>query len=121
MASYLNENEIQASLRVLVEQYVEECEKCERLPKEFVELIKHNFLAKFVYYNSKKKLIEIGVDESYSPETYPEIKIYRFPVKKAAQWLEKSFKKDKGDLEFYGRLLNRNDILSASDVVLMKN
>lgn len=109
------------SLRMLVNQYVEECEKRNSLPKEFVELIKHNFLAKFVYYNSKEKQIEIGVDESYSPETYPQIKVYKFPVKKAAEWLDKSFRNNRGDLEFYGKLLNRNEILTSSDLVLMNS
>ncbi len=121
MASYLNENEVKTSLRVLVNQYVEECENCNELPAEFIELIKHNFLAKFVYYNAEKKQIEIGVDESYSPETYPKIKVYTFPVRKATEWLDKSFKKGKSDLEFYGKLLNRNEVLSASDVVLMNS
>lgn len=119
MTSYLNETEIQASLKVLVQQYVEECENCNSLPKEFIELIKHNFLAKFVYYNCNEKQIEIGVDESYSPETYPEIKVYTFPVSKAAEWLDKSFKNEKGDLEFYGKLLNRKELFSASDMALM--
>lgn len=119
MASYLNENEIQTSLRMLVEQYVEECKNCQALSKEFIELIKHNFLAKFVYYNRDKKQIEIGVDESYSPETYPDIKVYKFPVDKATQWLDKTFRNNKSDLEFYGKLLNRNDLISKSQVVLL--
>lgn len=119
MASYLNQNEIQISLRMLVEQYVEECKTCQSLPKEFIELIKHNFLAKFVYYNRKEKQIEIGVDESNSPETYPEIKVYKIPVDKATQWLDKTFRNDRSDLEFYGRLLNRNEMISKSQVVLM--
>lgn len=119
MASYLNQNEIQTSLQMLVEQYVEECNKCQYLPKEFIELIKHNFLAKFVYYNKNENQIEIGVDESNSPETYPEIKVYKFPVDKASQWLDKTFRNDKSDLEFYGRLLNRNEVISKSQVVLM--
>lgn len=119
MASYLNTNEIRVSLKQLVKQYVEECETCQELPEEFISLIKHNFLAKYVYYNKEKKQIEIGIDESYSPETYPEIKVYKFPVKKAAKWLDKSFRDGRSDLEFYGKLLNRNEILSSSEIVLM--
>jgi hypothetical protein len=49
MASYLNTNEIRLSLRQLVKQYIEECETCQELPEEFISLIKHNFLAKYVY------------------------------------------------------------------------
>lgn len=120
MASYINQNEIKAALQQLVKKYVEECENCDRLPEEFISLIKHNFLAKYVYYNKEKKHIEIGIDESYSPETYPEIKVYKFPVNKAAEWLDKSFRKEQGDLEFYGRLLNKNEIFSASEVVLAR-
>lgn len=121
MASYLNTNEIRLSLKQLVKQYVEECETSEKLPEEFISLIKHNFLAKYVYYNKEKKQIEIGIDESNSPETYPEIKVYKFPVQKSTKWLDKSFRNGKIDLEFYGRLLNRNEILSSSEIVLMSN
>ncbi|WP_037315894.1 hypothetical protein [Salegentibacter sp. Hel_I_6] len=122
MASYLNTlstNEIRVSLRQLVKQYVEECETCQALPEEFISLIKHNFLAKYVYYNKAKRQIEIGIDESESPETYPEIKVYKIPVDKASKWLDKSFKSQQNDLEFYGKLLNRNEIFNSSDVVLM--
>ncbi|MBZ9728393.1 hypothetical protein LB467_01725 [Salegentibacter sp. JZCK2] len=119
MASYLNTNEIRLSLRQLVKQYVEHCETCQELPEEFISLIKHNFLAKYVYYNKQKKQIEIGIDESNSPESYPEIKVYKFPVSKAAKWLDKSFKDSQSDLVFYGRLLNRNEIFNSSDVILL--
>lgn len=116
MTLYVNQNEIQASLKVLVKQYIEECEQCQELPKEFVSLIKHNFLAKYVYYNKAKKHIEIGIEASNSPETYPDIKIYKFPIKKASDWLEKSFKTGEADLQFYGKLLHK----SATEVVLLK-
>lgn len=119
MASYLNTNEIRHSLQQLVKQYVEECETCQELPEEFISLIKHNFLAKYVYYNKQKKQIEIGIDEADSPETYPEIKVYKIPVSKATKWLDRSFRDQKSDLEFYGKLLNRNEIFNSSDVVLM--
>lgn len=119
MASYLNTDEIRLSLQQLVKQYVEECESCKEIPDEFVSLIKHNFCAKFVYYNKEKKQIEVGVEASESPDTYPEIKIYKIPVKKAIKWLDKSFKHQKNDLEFYGKLLNRNDTFNSSEIVLM--
>jgi hypothetical protein len=119
MASYLNTNEIRLSLRQLVKQYVEQCETRQELTQEFISLIKHNFLAKYVYYNKQKKQIEIGIDESKSSESYPEIKVYKFPVSKAAKWVDKSFKNNSSDLEFYGKLLNRNDIFNSSDVILL--
>lgn len=120
MASYLNSNEIKTSLQVLVQQYIEECENCHQLPQDFIDLIKHNFLAKFVCYNKQEKQIEIGVEDQDSDAPYPEIKTYKFPVNKATQWLDKSFKQDKCDLEFYGKLLNRNELISSSEVILMK-
>ena len=119
MASYLNTNEIRLSLRQLIKQYVEQCETCQELPEEFISLIKHNFLAKYVYFNKQKQQIEIGIDESTSEDSYPEIKVYKFPVSKATKWMDKSFKSDQCDLEFYGKLLNRNDIFNSSDVVLL--
>lgn len=119
MASYLSTNEIRVSLKQLVKQYVNECETRQELSEEFISLIKHNFIAKYVYLNKPKKQIEIGIDESESPETYPEIKVYKFPIDKATKWLDKSFRDQQSDLEFYGRLLNRNEILNSSDVVIM--
>ncbi|SKB73937.1 hypothetical protein SAMN05660776_2738 [Salegentibacter holothuriorum] len=119
MASYLNTNEIRLSLRQLVKQYIQECKSCEELPEEFVSLIKHNFFAKYVYYNRKREQIEIGIDASESPDTYPEIKVYKFPVKKAGKWIDKSFKDQESDLEFYGKLLNRNDSFNTSEIILM--
>jgi len=119
MATYLNNNEIRTALKQLVKQYIEECITCKEMPEDFISLIKHNFLAKYVYYNKQKEQIEIGIDIAESPNTYPEIKIYKFPVNKAVKWLDKSFKDNQNDLEFYGRLLNRNEILNSSEVVLM--
>lgn len=119
MSSFYNSNEIKTSLKVLVNEYIEECEHCDQIPQDFIDLIKHNFLAKFVCYNKKEKQIEIGVEDQESDAPYPEIKTYKFPVNKATQWLDKSFKKDRCDLEFYGKLLNRKKHISSSDVVVM--
>ncbi|MFD1095100.1 hypothetical protein [Salegentibacter chungangensis] len=119
MSSYLNTQEIKRSLQVLVKQYVEECVNCQELPQDFIDLIKHNFLAKFVYYNKAKKQIEIGIEDQESDAPYPEIKTYSFPVDKAANWLDQSFRNDDCDLKFYGKLLNRNELISSGDVVLI--
>lgn len=120
MPSYLNSKEIQLALKSLVKDYIEECERCEQIPEDFIDLIKHNFLAKYVFYNPKKKHIEIGVEDQEAEGPYPEIKSYKFPVNKATDWLDKSFKTEECDLEFYGRLLNRKEILSDKDIVVIK-
>ncbi len=119
MASYLKTEEIKTALRLLVNQYIEECKTCEEIPQDFIDLLRHNFLAKYVFYNKANKTIEIGVNEGSSPSGYPNIKVFSFPVNKAPEWLDKSFKNEKNDLEFYGKLLNRNKIISSSELVLI--
>ena len=119
MASYLRTEEIKTSLRVLVNQYIEECRDCDKIPQDFIDLLRHNFLAKFVFYNKNDKTIEIGINKGSSPEGYPNIKVFSFPVNKALEWLDESFKSETNDLEFYGKLLNRNEIISSSELVLI--
>lgn len=119
MVSYLRTEEIKTSLRVLVNQYIEECTDCEKIPQDFIDLLRHNFLAKFVFYNKSDKTIEIGINQGSSPEGYPNIKVFSFPVNKAVEWLDKSFKDEISDLEFYGKLLNRNNIISQSELILI--
>jgi hypothetical protein len=51
--------------------------------------------------------VEIGVEESSVSSTYPEIKIFVYNLTSEIDWLEKSFKTGKRNLEFYGKLLNR--------------
>ncbi|MCL6218095.1 hypothetical protein [Zunongwangia pacifica] len=119
MASYLKTEEIKTSLRVLVNQYIEECRDCDKIPQDFIDLLRHNFLAKFVFYNKNDKTIEIGINQGSLPEGYPNIKVFTFPVNKAVEWLDESFKSNSNDLEFYGKLLNRNDSISPSELVLI--
>lgn len=119
MTSYLRTEEIKTSLRVLVNQYIEECRNCDKIPQDFIDLLRHNFLAKFVFYNKNDKTIEIGINKGSSPEGYPNIKVFSFPVNKAVEWLDESFKSETNDLEFYGKLLNRNEIISSSELVLI--
>ncbi|WBL21553.1 hypothetical protein [Zunongwangia sp. HRR-M8] len=119
MASYLRTEEIKTSLRVLVNQYIEECKDCKQIPQDFIDLLRHNFLAKFVFYNKKEETIEIGINQGSEPSGYPNIKVFSFPVNKASEWFDESFKSDKNDLEFYGKLLNRNEIISSSELVLI--
>lgn len=97
-------------MKKLVKGYISECKECEELPEDFVDLIKHNFLAKFVCYNNKTGNIEIGVEDFTEESLYPKIKIYKFSISSNKKWVEKSFRTEKCDLDFYGRLLNRKKL-----------
>lgn len=118
MTTYYKQTEIKASMKVLVDEYLKECKTCDVLPEDFVDLIKHNFLAKYVCYNKDTKTIEIGVENSSSEGYYPEIKVHKFPINSDASWMERSFRSSKNDLSFYGKLLNRQFSKDA-EVVLM--
>ncbi|MGB8703805.1 MAG: hypothetical protein WCD31_02125 [Gillisia sp.] len=119
MTTYYNKSELHHSMKLLVENYFKECTNCKELSQDFVDLIKHNFLAKFVCYNQEKNTIDIGVENNESLSPYPEIQVYSYPVT-SKKWLEESFKNDKCDLDFYGRLLNRqNAAAKNADVVVM--
>lgn len=103
----------------LVEEYIKECKKCDELPEGFVELIKHNFLAKFVCYDKDTKTIEIGVEEASEDGLYPNIKVMKYPLSAKKNWVKKSFKDGKNDLTFYGHLLNNNKYSRNAEVVVM--
>lgn len=118
MTTYYKQTEIKTALDQLVEDYLAECKRCNELPEGFVELIKHNFLAKYVCYNKETKTIEIGVEENSSDELYPEIRVYKYSLN-AKNWVKKSFKNHKNDLQFYGKLINRNRSSRDAEVVLM--
>lgn len=120
MTTYYKPAEIKASMKKLVDVYLDDCIKCEVPSEDFIDLIKHNFLAKYVCYNHKSKTLEIGIeDNSKDDEFYPEIKVYKFPLNKNRKWIEKSFKDNMNDLMFYGKLLNRNKMNNKAEVVLM--
>ncbi len=119
MYADMKRTEIRDSLKKLITQYIEECTNCDKISDDFYNLLKHNFMAKFVFYNKEEKTIEIGINEGSEPTTYPKIKVFSFPVTKSTEWLDKSFKSNRTDLEFYGKLLNRGDILSASELTLI--
>lgn len=118
MITYLKKTELKASLNAFVEQSIKEAVKNGKLSQEFITLIKHNFLAKFVYYNKQKNTIEVGVNESTRPSFYPTIKVYSYPVGEAGKWLNETFKETDGDLEFYGEILNKSEGFGSSQVVL---
>lgn len=109
MTTYYNQQEIKDSMKNLVKEFLSECKKCEELPDDFVDLIKHNFLAKFVAYNDKTQHIEIGVEDFSEESLYPNIKIYKFPITSGKKWVAQSFRSGKNDLDFYGKLLNRKN------------
>ncbi|UJH91588.1 hypothetical protein LZ575_02420 [Antarcticibacterium sp. 1MA-6-2] len=119
MAAYLNSEEVQDSLDALVKQYVEESINKEVLPQDFVELIKHNFFAKYAYYNVKDKTVEIGVNENSGPVSpYPPLTVYSYPIEDI-EWLSNSFKQGAFHLEFYGKLLSRSQGPGKSRVVFI--
>ncbi len=110
MRIYSNEK-LQTSLTCLVNDYVNDCLKTGKLSTDFVELIRHNFYAKYVHYNDANEMIEMGINESRDRATYyPKINVYSYPVNKAGEWLGTSFKKDPFDLDFYDSLLNKKKI-----------
>lgn len=121
MTTYYNQNEINTAMNGLVQEYLQECIQCEEIPADFIDLVKHNFRAKFVHYSPTTNSIEIGIKEYYSSDDlYPEIKVYSYPLDKKNQWLKKSFKNDKEDLAFYCKLLNRKKSFSKdAEVILM--
>ena len=114
MKTYSKEK-LQTSLTSLLNDYINHCLKTGKPAPDFVELIRHNFYAKYVHYNDADEMIEIGINESREPAPfYPEIKVYSYPVSKAGEWLGTSFKKDPFDLAFYNRLLNGKKSISNS-------
>lgn len=121
MTTYYNKNEILLTMRTLIKGYLKESLSNKKLSEDFIDLIKHNFLAKFVYYNAVKNVIEVGVeDPNCKSDSYPEINIFSFPVTGTTSWLDESFKKDKNDMNFYGKLLNRkNPFLKDAEVVVI--
>lgn len=120
MSIYFKSKEMENSFKALVNLYVQECKRNGEIPESFAELIKHNFLAKYVFYNKTEKSIEIGINESkFRSRTYPQIKEYSYPVDEAKAWLFDSFKDGKGDLEFYGSLINNNSRFTPNKHVVV--
>lgn len=109
MTTYFNKSEIETSIKTIASDYLKDCINCDKIPEDFVDLIKYNFSAKYVSFNSTKKQIEIGVEDAKAQSShYPVINVVSFPVTgKDNKWLEKSFKNQMNDLVFYGRLINR--------------
>ncbi|CAM4262245.1 hypothetical protein [Gillisia hiemivivida] len=108
MTTYYNKFEIEDAMKVIVEDYLKDCIECEELPEDFIDLIKYNFLAKYVSFNKEEKAIEIGVEDTTVTDShYPVIEIFSFPIEKSNKWLDNSFKYENDDFAFYGKLLNK--------------
>lgn len=119
MTSYQSRNQIQESLQKMIPEQVAECKECDELPLSLQELIIHNFQAKYVCYNKKDNTIEIGVEDQEAINSYPNFKIYTFPLEEAVSWLPKTFRSDDRDLKFYASLLAQNGSPNQFDEVVL--
>lgn len=121
MTTYYNKGEIYNSMKLLVRECLQECRDCKELPVELIDLLKHNFLAKFVHYNAATNNIEIGIEDIKSNSvSYPEITVYSYPLNGNQKWVDKSLKKDNNDMVFYSQLLNRKNLLfKDAEVILL--
>lgn len=107
MTTYYNKFEIENAMKVIVADYLKDCVDCEELSEDFKDLIRYNFLAKYVSYNKEDKSIEIGVEDTAKDDLYPTIQIFSFPIVKSNKWLKDSFSYENDDFNFYGKLMNR--------------
>ena len=119
MATYLKEEEIRERLDSIIDKYVKECLNTGQLNPEFIELIKHNFYAKYVYYDPATEMVEIGINESKERSPgYPDIKVYHYAISETRQWLGTRVRTSRFDLEFYAGLISREQD-SDSDIFLL--
>lgn len=111
MITYYSKFEINSSLKLILADYLRHCYEGGAMPENFKELLKHNFLAKYVVYNCEDRIIEIGIEVSDNENsTYSEIKSVSFSLEREENiWLENSFKYTANDLIFYGKLINREN------------
>jgi len=120
MTTYYNQEEIRESLKGLTRNFLNDCLSNNRPSEDFINLIEHNFLAKFVYYNKLDRSVEIGVEEESVNSTYLEIKVLVYHLSSGIDWLDKSFKTGKTNLAYYGKLLNQSKYFSKNaDVVII--
>ena len=119
MAAYLKTDELRSSLNALVKRYVQESIATGVLPRDFVELIKHNFFAKYAYYNVRGEVIEIGINENKGAiSPYPPLSVYSFSIHDT-EWLLDSFKPGAFHQHYYLKLLGRNDRSAGRDMIIM--
>lgn len=119
MATYLKEEEIKTLLGGLIDKYVEESRMAGKLIPDFVELIKHNFYAKYVHYDPASEMVEIGINESkIRTPGYPDIKVYHYDISESRKWLGKKFQNTNFDLEFYARLIGKDQDADSEIIVI---
>lgn len=119
MTTYYNQEEIRIAMKKLAKNCLMDCLRDNKPSEDFINLIKHNFLAKFVYYNKLDRSVEIGVEESSVNSTYPEIKVFVYNLSSGIDWLNESFRTGKSNFAFYGRLLNQGRSLSKNAEVVI--
>lgn len=118
MATYLKEEEIKVYLDRLMDKFAGECMTTCELNPDFTELMKHNFFAKYVHYDPSTEMVEVGINESKERSPgYPDIKVYHYALSETRQWLGKQFRSTPFDLEFYAKLISKNQD-SDPDVIL---
>jgi len=119
MATYLKEEEIKTLLDELIEKFVEESRITGKLVSDFVELIKHNFYAKYVHFDPASQMVEIGINESKDRTPgYPDIKVYNYDLADAKSWLGKKFQQNTFDLEFYAKLISKDQDTDSEIIVI---
>lgn len=119
MAAYFNSNQLRSTMKELVEVYMNECEECNVLSQDCMDLLRHNFQAEFAVYNAENKSIEIGINKNEEFDGYPELEVYTFPLSQIGKKVDHSFKNNNEDLEFYGKLIGRRKGIGSNSVVLM--
>lgn len=119
MAAYFNSNQLRSSMKELVKVYMTECEECNKLSEDCIDLLRHNFQAEFAVFNEANNSIEIGINKTEEFDAYPNIEVYKFPLDQIGKKVDYSFKNNQEDLEFYGKLLGRRKGIGSHSVILM--
>ena len=118
MAAYITQSEVRSLWESSVKTLLRKCRSDRKIPEGLVELIKHNFYAKYVYYNPEQEYIEIGVNESKQRAvSYPTIRVYCFSVDEVEDRLLASFQSNRVDLEFYAKILQGKNLNSSLHVL----
>ena len=62
MAAYFNSDELKKAMKQLITGFITDCEECQELSQDCLDLVRHNFQAEYAVYNSNNKSIEVGID-----------------------------------------------------------
>lgn len=108
MASYLTSEEIKATIGNMVSEHLNACQKNECLSDDFVELIKHQFKAKYAFYNADEKTIEVGIKKYGADSLYRTIEDFSFSIHEVKNKFQTSLQDKEADLAFYGKFLKGN-------------